>query len=246
MAGLKPYKKGGRDMKRTITYNYDEKTMAYSLYENEAVVFSIDKNNLKFDSLKFYQNIYKDKSINIELKDEMEKRHSSDKEIMRKGKYIFEWLDKIVKDINEKMGTVDDQGIDKIDEEISVKNKQTIHLFDLSACAGDGFYADGSENNWEDFETENENADYAVKISGKSMESEIPDGSIVLVKEVINLENNDIGIFWVDQKMMCKRYINDEEKEKLVPDNPEYDAIDIKEDTECRVQGKVIDILPSS
>lgn len=58
-------------------------------------------------------------------------------------------------------------------------------------------------------EVDKQDADYAVKISGKSMEPTIKDGSVVMVKQVDVLSNGDIGIFIINGEVMCKRYIID-------------------------------------
>lgn len=53
------------------------------------------------------------------------------------------------------------------------------------------------------------NADFAVKISGESMEPYIMDGSTVYVNRE-PLENGDVGIFYIDGDMICKQYYKDE------------------------------------
>lgn len=55
-----------------------------------------------------------------------------------------------------------------------------------------------------------QNADFAVKIDGDSMEPYIMDNSIVYVNRE-PLENGDVGIFYVDGDMVCKQYYKDEE-----------------------------------
>ena len=67
----------------------------------------------------------------------------------------------------------------------------------MAACAGNGFYIDGDVSS-EDHESDNSNADFAIRISGKSMEPTIPDGSIALIEDVEVLAHEDIGIlFWM-------------------------------------------------
>lgn len=55
-------------------------------------------------------------------------------------------------------------------------------------------------------------ADYAVRISGDSMEPYIHDGEMVFVKETQELYNGDVGIFCVDGAMYCKQYFVDTER----------------------------------
>ena len=91
----------------------------------------------------------------------------------------------------------------------------------------------------------NQEADYAVKISGHSMEPKIPDGCIALVKQAQELNNNDVGIFNVDGQSMCKRYKKVGRGIVLVPDNNsgEYKSIKVSEVSSCVIQGKVVEII---
>jgi len=53
------------------------------------------------------------------------------------------------------------------------------------------------------------NADFAVRISGDSMEPYIKDGSRVYVSRMCELTDGDVGIFFVDGDMKCKQYCED-------------------------------------
>ena len=64
-------------------------------------------------------------------------------------------------------------------------------------------------------------ADYAVRVSGDSMEPYIHDGEMVFVKETQELYDGDVGIFCVDGAIYCKQYYIDEEKNlHLLSANP--------------------------
>lgn len=201
----------------------------YVLEESEQVLFSINCENLKFDSKKFYENIYKNKSTNIELSNKI----SDDSN----GNYIFQWLEAIVKAIKEEFSEDD---VDNNEEDIT-SSQNVIPLYNMAACAGDGLFTEGTIEST-DYPTDNPEADYAVKISGKSMEPTILDGDIVLVKKTQELKNNDIGIFNVDGNTMCKRYLRHGKGEKLVPDNKSGEFEEIKKSTveNCIIQGKVL------
>ena len=121
------------------------------------------------------------------------------------------------------------------------ESKKIIPLFDWPACAGDGFYFDQANVPFEKIEVDNLNADYAVKISGRSMEPTIVDGSVVMVKQVDVLSNGDIGIFSINGEIMCKRYCIDDAGVILRPDNQSGDFCDIDvSKVECAIQGKVL------
>lgn len=232
--GLDSIKKGGNAMKRIIKLDY--KDNQYVLLESDNIIFSINENDLKFDSLKFYNGIYKgeNKSVDIELNNEITNDPS------KKGNYIFNWLNKIFRDIFNEIGDTNgnDNNVSKPED------SKKIPLFELSACAGDGFYIDERVQH-SDYWVINQEADYAVKISGHSMEPKIPDGCIALVKQAQELNNNDVGIFNVDGQSMCKRYKNVGRGIVLVPDNNsgEYKSIKVSEVSSCVIQGKVVEII---
>ena len=73
------------------------------------------------------------------------------------------------------------------------------------------------------------------------MEPTIMDGSTILVKQVEDLLDGDIGIFNVNGEIMCKRYIVNGEKIILKPDNESgmFSNIDTSQ-AECILQGKVL------
>ncbi len=90
-----------------------------------------------------------------------------------------------------------------------------------------------------------DDADYAVCISGDSMEPYILDGEMVFVKETAKLNIGDIGIFSVNGEMYCKQYYVDGERNlHLLSANPERaDAsVHVSHDGGCAVHccGKVL------
>lgn len=206
------------------------------MVENGAEIFEINSLDLKFDSAKFYEGVYKEKAPNIELK-------CSINETDKSGLYIFTWLQKIIAEISSELGIPSEQVSDESSDEKDYEFK-TIRLYALAACAGDGFFADNLIP-YEDYKTSNQDADFAIRISGESMEPTIKDGSMVLVKQVEELLHKDIGIFVVDGEVMCKRYIKCGRGYKLVPDNAigGFKSYIGKEITSCRILGKVIDTL---
>lgn len=216
-------------MKRQLKFEFDNDK--YIIKENDSIVFSVDGKDLKFISLDFYNGIYKDKSAAIELVNAIEN------DSLKKGDYIFNWLAKIVNSIQTELN---DPELEEATETIVLKKK--VPLFELSACAGNGFYSSGPSDIDHEIETSFCNADYAVKISGKSMDPTIKDQSIVFVQDVDELIDGDIGIFVVDGEVMCKRYREDGKKKWLEPDNKssEYKTICFPGSGECYIQGKVL------
>ena len=126
-------------------------------------------------------------------------------------------------------------------EKASSANKRMIKLYDLPVSAGTGNMA---LEDWtaQDYETENTECDFAVKTSGDSMEPNIHDGDILLVKKCEEIEENKIGIFFYNGAAYCKRLKAVKGKKKLVSDNAAmYQPIEINPELEFKVQGKVIE-----
>ena len=216
-------------MKRQLIFKFENEK--YIIKENDNTVFSINGKELKFISLDFYNGIYKDKTAAIELINDI----SND--TLKKGAYIFKWLSDIITAIQSELNEPE------IEEETCIIDlNKKVPLFELSACAGNGFYSSGPSDIDQKIESPFSDADYAVKVSGKSMEPTIEDQAIVFVKDTKDLCDGDIGIFVVNGEVMCKRYHINNSSKWLSPDNKSADYVDIycNEDMECLIQGKVL------
>ena len=237
-------------MRRRLYFDYSSAENSYIIQEDGSSIFRINGNTLKFVSLEFYNGVYAgNKSTAIDFENKIAD-NSSDP--LKKGRYIFDWIKEIFKAIEEELPDTEkadgqdneqkDNEIGLIDETQSTsESKKIIPLFDWPACAGAGFYFDQANVPFEKIEVDNLNADYAVKISGRSMEPTIVDGSVVMVKQVDVLSNGDIGIFSINGEIMCKRYCIDDAGVILRPDNQSGDFCDIDvSKVECAIQGKVL------
>lgn len=219
-------------MKRQLNFNYENGQ--YVIKEEDTVLFSIDGKELKFVSLNFYNGIYKDKSAAIELKNVI-----SDDEL-KKGKYIYEWLTDIITSIQTELNDpeIEDHSVVQF---VTAKSKQ-VYLFEMAACAGDGFYSDGVSGSDEEIIAQFAEADFAVRISGRSMEPTIKDGDIVFVQKTEELNDQEIGIFVVNGDVMCKRLREENGIRWLQPDNAieDYKPIMLTEEVSCYCQGRVL------
>ena len=234
-------------MRRRLYFDYLPTENSYIIQEDGNSIFRIDGNTLKFVSLEFYNGVYAgNKSTAIDFENKITDISSDP---LKKGRYIFDWIKEIFKAIeaelpNQKEESQYDEQGEEDNSLIGEKPsdfKKKIPLFDWPACVGDGFYFDQNNVPSEMIEVDKQDADYAVKISGKSMEPTIKDGSVVMVKQVDVLSNGDIGIFIINGEVMCKRYFIDESDIILKPDNQScnYSNIAVSE-TDWLVQGKVI------
>jgi SOS-response transcriptional repressor LexA len=116
--------------------------------------------------------------------------------------------------------------------------KRTLPLYDLPVSAGVGVMLDTDST---DEITVSDNArtreaDYALRISGNSMEPRYRDGDILLVQETDTVEFGELGIFILDGNGFFKVFGGD----RLYSLNPEYGDILLKDFDDVRVAGKVI------
>lgn len=237
-------------MRRRLYFDYSSTENSYIIQENESNIFSIDGNTLKFVALDFYNGVYAgNKSTAIDFENKMAVTSSDP---LKKGSYIFNWIKEIFETVEQELPEPEvteevgeeykNNAFDSTCETYSSSNeRKMIRMYEWPACAGDGFYFDQTDVPFQEIPTCNGNADYAVRISGQSMEPTIKDGTIVEVKQVDALLNGDIGIFSVNGEIMCKRYCIDGSSVILRPDNQSGEFCDIDcSKVECIIQGKVI------
>jgi len=87
--------------------------------------------------------------------------------------------------------------------------------------------------------------DRLVRISGDSMIGiGIDDGDIVIVRDAKEFKNGDIVLARNDDETTVKRFVHDDGKVYLKPENPKYKNIPIYPET--RLLGKVVGILGKS
>lgn len=120
--------------------------------------------------------------------------------------------------------------------------KRIVPLYDLPLSAGVGNESfDGIP--FEEYETENLLCDFALKISGDSMEPNIKDKSIVLIKRQRVIDEGKVGAFYLNDKVYCKYLSYDNGKTLLCSYNDKYAPIEVKEYDTLFVYGEVIAII---
>ncbi len=116
--------------------------------------------------------------------------------------------------------------------------KRSIRLFELPVSAGVGVYLD--EERAESISIPNSDktaeADYALRISGNSMEPKYHNGDILLVQHADGVEVGELGIFLLDGCGFFKVYGGD----RLLSLNPEYAPILLKDFDDIQCKGRVI------
>jgi len=117
-------------------------------------------------------------------------------------------------------------------------SSRTLPLYDLPVSAGTGVALD--TDTAEEISVRNagaaREADFALRISGNSMEPRYHDGDILLVEETDSVEFGELGIFILDGNGFFKVYGGD----RLLSLNPDYGDILLKDFADVRVAGRVI------
>ena len=120
---------------------------------------------------------------------------------------------------------------------VSELRRSYMRLYDLPAAAGTGNYLDS--DSYTEIEIDKsvpKNADFAVRVSGDSMEPRFMDGQIVFVKEQSVVQVGDIGVFALDGDSYIKKLGHGE----FISLNPNYSPIPIKEHNSVHTFGKVV------
>ena len=123
-------------------------------------------------------------------------------------------------------------------DEYNAFGKKTVLLYDLPVSAGPGVYLDDTTAD-EILVPDGEKtraADFALRISGNSMEPKYHDGDVVLVQDCDTVEVGELGVFILDGNGYFKKYGGD----CLISLNPEYGNILLKEYAEAVCCGRVV------
>ena len=117
----------------------------------------------------------------------------------------------------------------------------TMKFYDYPASAGTGNYFDTVKPGsiWVRETPEAERADFAVTISGDSMEPTYSDGDIVLVEKCATLDIGEIGIFTLNGDV----YIKELGEKCLISHNTAYKPIKIGEADSIYLSGRVIGVV---
>ena len=126
------------------------------------------------------------------------------------------------------------------EEPVYITNR-TLKVFTEPASAGTGLFLDSDQ--YEEFEVGNDvpaTADFGIRVSGDSMEPVYVNKQIVWVHQQDQLENGDIGIFYLNGDAYIKKYQKNKDNVQLISLNKKYAPIQIKPEMELRTFGKVV------
>ncbi len=116
--------------------------------------------------------------------------------------------------------------------------RRSILLYELPVSAGVGVYLDETtaENITIPDNEKTAEADYALRISGNSMEPKYHDGDVLLVRHSDGVDVGELGIFLLDGCGFFKVFGGD----KLLSLNPEYAPIPLKDFADVQCKGLVV------
>lgn len=134
----------------------------------------------------------------------------------------------------------------RTNEEFDIKDnpqKRIIHLYDIPLSAGLGEDILDSDIPFVEYETDIEDGDFALHVSGDSMEPEIPDGSIVFVKKQSEIADGISGAFFLNGEVYCKKLLHKDGEVFLCSNNAKYKPIEIHDGDTLIVYGKIVKVL---
>lgn len=116
--------------------------------------------------------------------------------------------------------------------------RKTIPVYQMPVSAGPGVYLDDSTSEEISIPDNDKTAtcDFALRVSGNSMEPLYRNGDLILIEDCDSVEVGELGIFVLDGDGYFKKFGGD----RLISLNPEYADILIKSFSEAVCCGKVI------
>lgn len=123
---------------------------------------------------------------------------------------------------------------------LRLKDTCKMRYYNYAVSAGTGLFLDeaAAETLSVQSTPEAQQADYAIPISGDSMEEEYHDGDIVLVKSCPCVRKGEVGIFLLDGSVYIKEY----GEKCLISYNEKYPPIDLSKFETAACLGKVLGI----
>lgn len=113
-------------------------------------------------------------------------------------------------------------------------------VFYTTVSAGAGSFLDG-----EDYEIYTspdipEEASFGVYVSGDSMEPRYHNEELIWIEQTEQLEDGEIGIFYLDGNAYVKKFQNNENGTYLVSLNKKYNPIPVTENNSFKIFGRVL------
>lgn len=126
---------------------------------------------------------------------------------------------------------------------IANPKKRIIPLYDIPLSAGLGENILDSDIPFVEYETDVMDGDFALHVSGDSMEPDIPNESIVVIKKQSEIADGISSAFFLNGEVYCKKLLHKDGKVFLCSDNTEYQPIEIHEGDTLKAYGKIVKVL---
>ena len=128
----------------------------------------------------------------------------------------------------------------KTDDIIPIHILRERKVFYTTVSAGTGSFLDG-----EDYEIYTspdipEEASFGVYVSGDSMEPRYHNEELIWIEQTEQLEDGEIGIFYLDGNAYVKKFQNNENGTYLVSLNKKYNPIPVTENNSFKIFGRVL------
>jgi len=124
---------------------------------------------------------------------------------------------------------------------ISLRAARQLPLYRIAASAGTGQFLDSDDYEMVEVgEDVPDSAAFGVRLAGDSMEPDFQNGDIVWVSQQQMVQPGQIGIFLWQGDVFCKRLAVSSGKIRLESLNPAYSPIEVDEDSDYRVFGRVV------
>lgn len=113
-------------------------------------------------------------------------------------------------------------------------------VFYTTVSAGTGSFLDGEDYEMYTSPDIPEEASFGVYVSGYSMEPRYHNEELIWIEQTEQLEDGEIGIFYLDGNAYVKKFQNNENGTYLVSLNKKYDPIPVTENNSFKIFGRVL------
>lgn len=113
-------------------------------------------------------------------------------------------------------------------------------VFYTTVSAGTGSFLDGEDYEMYTSPDIPEEASFGVYVSGDSMEPCYHDEELIWIEQTEQLEDGEIGIFYLDGNAYVKKFQNNENGTYLVSLNKKYNPIPVTENNSFKIFGRVL------
>lgn len=127
----------------------------------------------------------------------------------------------------------------KLAEPTIIQFTRNIALYNLPVSAGTGEFLDSDDYEMIDAPAPDE-ADFALRINGDSMTPMFTDGQIVYIKKSSELENGEIGIFYLNGNAYIKKLERKRKNVRLISLNQAYAPINVNTNDSFKIFGRVL------